>query len=301
MFFEANLLILTSVVYDEMMNSAIRASGFVCMAVAAFSTLAIGRVESYSIYSVNCSGPKQVQILANSSVILFGEDILLGENLIAVRSGEELRVAAIPLPKKFIRVHHTEIPEQQLDGGPDYRTEWLNLDQIIADWETLRATYPWLVSRKSIGTSHEGRTIWAYRIFRPEQSDVLIPPKSILILGDTHAREWISPSVVLHLGVSLTSLLATSDTTLTDQLVDNVGVYFVPVLNPDGYFRTWNGERFWRKNRRNNGGGTFGVDLNRNYEKAWAAPVQVELHHRKHIGDPLLPVNLNYRRFGIFL
>jgi hypothetical protein len=56
-------------------------------------------------------------------------------------------------------------------------------------------------------------------------------------------------------------------------LVNNRQLYFVPVLNPDGYVYNQqtnpNGGGFWRKNRRNNGGGSFGVDLNRNYGYQW--------------------------------
>ena len=52
-------------------------------------------------------------------------------------------------------------------------------------------------------------------------------------------------------------------------LVDNRELYFVPVINPDGYAYNEqispNGGGMWRKSRRNNGGGIYGVDLNRNY------------------------------------
>ena len=53
-------------------------------------------------------------------------------------------------------------------------------------------------------------------------------------------------------------------------------MYFVPCVNPDGYVHNEttnpNGGGMWRKNRRNNGDGTFGVDLNRNYATFWNAP-----------------------------
>ena len=41
--------------------------------------------------------------------------------------------------------------------------------------------------------------------------------------------------------------------------------YIMPVANPDGYIYTWTTNRFWRKNRRPNGG----VDLNRNFPETW--------------------------------
>jgi hypothetical protein len=50
-------------------------------------------------------------------------------------------------------------------------------------------------------------------------------------------------------------------------------VYFVPMVNPDGLVyneQTYpNGGATWRKNRRDNGGGVYGVDLNRNYDYEW--------------------------------
>jgi PKD repeat protein len=56
-------------------------------------------------------------------------------------------------------------------------------------------------------------------------------------------------------------------------LVNNLQLYFVPCINPDGYVYNEttnpNGGGMWRKNRRNNGGGVYGVDLNRNYSYGW--------------------------------
>ncbi len=52
-------------------------------------------------------------------------------------------------------------------------------------------------------------------------------------------------------------------------LVDNLEMYFVPVINPDGYIYNEktqpNGGGMWRKNRR----GGYGVDPNRNYDYEW--------------------------------
>lgn len=39
----------------------------------------------------------------------------------------------------------------------------------------------------------------------------------------------------------------------------------VPCANPDGYEYSRNHFSFWRKNRRQNADGTYGVDLNRNF------------------------------------
>ncbi|MBQ0741152.1 peptidase M14, partial [Aquimarina celericrescens] len=45
-------------------------------------------------------------------------------------------------------------------------------------------------------------------------------------------------------------------------LVDNTELYFIPIVNPDGYIYNQqtnpNGGGYWRKNRRNNGG-SYGI------------------------------------------
>ena len=56
-------------------------------------------------------------------------------------------------------------------------------------------------------------------------------------------------------------------------LVNNREMYFVPCFNPDGYEYNRqtdpNGGGDWRKNRRNNGGSCYGIDLNRNFGYQW--------------------------------
>ena len=56
----------------------------------------------------------------------------------------------------------------------------------------------------------------------------------------------------------------TSNPKILKTLANNT-LYIVPCLNPDGFEYTRKHFSFWRKNRRNNGDGTFGVDLNRNF------------------------------------
>jgi len=67
-------------------------------------------------------------------------------------------------------------------------------------------------------------------------------------------------------------LLASSvnDSVLSRVIYQNE-IFFVPMVNPDGVNHVWTVDNFWRKNRRNNGDGSFGVDLNRNYPTRWGA------------------------------
>ncbi|MGQ9587937.1 MAG: M14 family metallopeptidase, partial [Thermoplasmata archaeon] len=86
----------------------------------------------------------------------------------------------------------------------------------------------------------------------------------VLIVGLHHAREWTTSELVTELVSNLTH--GYGNDSRISWLVDNREIWLVPVVNPDGLdYSLSTGER-WRKNRRLNYDGSYGVDLNRNYE-----------------------------------
>jgi murein tripeptide amidase MpaA len=92
----------------------------------------------------------------------------------------------------------------------------------------------------------------------------------ILFVGGHHAREWISIDVPLLLARHLLEQYATDPS--VRNLIDNGEIWVIPLLNPDGHQYSVTNNRLWRKNRRDNGDGSFGVDLNRNYSYQWGGP-----------------------------
>jgi murein tripeptide amidase MpaA len=119
---------------------------------------------------------------------------------------------------------------------------------------------------ESIGLSVEGRQIWAIKISdEPSVNDQDEP--DVLFVGLHHAREWISAEVPYYLAVNLVHEYDYDSALKT--LIDNSEIWVVPVVNPDGLEYSRTHDRDWRKNRRDNGDGTFGVDLNRNYGYMW--------------------------------
>ena len=119
---------------------------------------------------------------------------------------------------------------------------------------------------ESIGVSVEGRQIWAIKISDDPSVDDENEP-DILFVGLHHAREWISAEVPYYLAVNLVQIYESDESVKT--LIDNSEIWIVPVLNPDGLEYSQHVDRMWRKNRRDNGDGTSGVDLNRNYGYMW--------------------------------
>lgn len=140
--------------------------------------------------------------------------------------------------------------------------------QIDSELTNLAATHPTIAQIFTIGTSVEGRPIRGIKI-----SDNVATNESdegdVVFVGLHHAREWISAEVSLYLAEYLLTHYAT-DASL-QACMNNLEIWIIPVLNPDGYIysASSSANRCWRKNRRNNGDGTFGVDLNRNYSFQW--------------------------------
>ena len=134
----------------------------------------------------------------------------------------------------------------------------------------LHTDYPGLTQIVTIGTSVEGRPIKALKISStPGVND---PAKGdVIFVGCHHAREWMSIEVPLYVATHLLSEYNTNADLKAD--IDHTQIWIIPVLNVDGFqYTQTTANRYWRKNRKNNGDGTFGVDLNRNYSYQWALP-----------------------------
>ncbi len=139
---------------------------------------------------------------------------------------------------------------------------------IISYFNTIAAMHPQIASMSDVGDSLLGNDIYSLTLTGPETSGNLVADRPVVLWnGGQHAREWVSPMTVSYIASKLADDYG-SDPRVTD-IIDNTRIVIVPVMNPDGYLYTWSGERFWRKNRRNNGDGTFGVDLNRNWGYEW--------------------------------
>ena len=121
--------------------------------------------------------------------------------------------------------------------------------------------YPDIITIESIGKTWENRDIMLATISLNVQNASLKP--ALLYTGTVHAREWIGN----ELAVEFIDFLLTNHSS-NPKVLDILGkntLYIVPCLNPDGFEYSRTHFSFWRKNRRDNKDGTFGVDLNRNF------------------------------------
>ncbi|MHC4429755.1 MAG: M14 family zinc carboxypeptidase, partial [Planctomycetota bacterium] len=147
-------------------------------------------------------------------------------------------------------------------GGPWF-DDFKNYDAVNTRLDELEAQRPDLAEVFSIGNSLEGRAINGIRITGAAPGD----RPAILLNSCQHAREWISVMVTMYVADTLINDYDTDP--VIQELVDSIEWLIIPIINPDGYVYSWGPERLWRKNRRNNGDGTFGVDNNRNWGYEW--------------------------------
>jgi carboxypeptidase T len=177
------------------------------------------------------------------------------ESLTDLHTGSRL-TEKWPVPKGFTL--------GSLGGFSTYEECMVHLDNMYAD-------YPGLITpRLPLGPmmTQEGRPVYLVRM---SNYDVQHEKAKVLYTGMIHAREPVSMQHLLYFMYYLLENYE-SDAQIK-YLLDHAELYFVPMLNPDGYIYNQqiapNGGGMWRKNRRLNEGEAFGVDLNRNFGYQW--------------------------------
>jgi hypothetical protein len=146
-------------------------------------------------------------------------------------------------------------------------------EQYLTELDEMRAAYPDLITEKA-GISDfltwESRPIHWVRI--SDNADTDEAEKEVLYTAIHHAREPMSLSqTIFYMWYLLENYGTNVEVTY---LVDHTEMYFVPMINPDGYKRNQttnpSGGGMHRKNRNPSiGTSNKGVDLNRNYDYHW--------------------------------
>lgn len=249
--------------------------------------------EKYSEVNIKLNKPEDVQRLQMAGVTVdhYTGDIETGINL-TINRNELHRLEntgldyTITIPDTDEYYKNRQEPSiQELNASYDIMKKdgvegfelgamggFYTYTQVVQELDSFRLQYPNLITvKQNIGTSIEGRTIWMVKISdNPDVNESSTEP-AVYFDALHHAREPISmASLMYYINYLLDNYSTNAE---VSHLVNNREIFIVPVVNPDGYVYNQttnpNGGGQWRKNRKNNGGNCFGVDLNRNYSYGW--------------------------------
>ncbi len=181
-------------------------------------------LSSAAALALNWSAPQEVR--SESSMI---EDVPEFDPRIVTWSGDSL---ADPDDNLLSMGYPVPIPVNTplpFDGFRSY-------DGLLARYQDLAVTTPW-VHPAEVGTTHAGRSVWAYRM---GDEDTLtrygLPEPASLINGGLHAREWQGPEVAT--GIMELMVDKAGDHYFYDYLLENMNMIVIPVLNVDGFVQT---------------------------------------------------------------
>ena len=140
--------------------------------------------------------------------------------------------------------------------------------ELTTEVAAVAAAHPDIVTVFSIGTSYQGRQLWAAKISDNVTVDEAEP--EVLFDGGTHADEHMGVEMTLRIFHWLVDGYGTDPRITT--IVDTREVWIVFMVNPDGAEFDISAGRYhhWRKNRQPTPGTTsIGTDLNRNFGYRW--------------------------------
>ncbi len=146
------------------------------------------------------------------------------------------------------------------------REQYTSYNECVDFFKSAQKTNPNLFKVESIGKTWEDRDILAVTITKNVKTNKDKP--ALFYTGTIHAREWIG--IELSLTFAKYILEHIDYDPQLNAILDKTTLYMVPCANPDGFEYSRNHFSFWRKNRRRNSDGTFGVDLNRNFSVGFA-------------------------------
>jgi hypothetical protein len=214
---------------------------------------------------VDCTEPKACELAESIALDVWSEHRGPGMPLDVVVTSDQLRrldrggarwQVLVPDIDAAARAEMQRLRSPAAARPADWFAEYRDYRAITERMIELALLAPDRVSMHGIGSSLDGRTIWALRIGPRTGTPMLIN-------GTQHAREWIATMATTCIADRMVRDYERDDAIRT--FVDWTVLWVVPVVNPDGYQHSWSSDRYWRKNRR----AGHGVDLNRNFSVAW--------------------------------
>lgn len=206
-----------------------------------------------------------IDYVGDDYVIAYGsnKDLSAVKKIAHVQASSELHFEQqfrSNLNKKF----NTSTDSQFPSGDEAFHT----YTEMLTELQTMANENSDLMTLNSLAKTPNGYDIWAVRISKDLSSADQKP--GVIFMGGHHAREHLSVELPILFIKHLLTEYKNGNTRIVS-LIDSRDIHIIPMVNPDGamYDITGGNYKMWRKNRKSNGDGQYGVDLNRNYGYMW--------------------------------
>lgn len=155
--------------------------------------------------------------------------------------------------------------------------------EMVTDINQLKAAYSEFLSVNILGSSYDNRNIYEIILGNPTAS------KHILIVGSTHAREYMTTQLIMKQIELYCTYYYTGiyEGSYFSEIFDNTCVHFVPMLNPDGVTISQSGPNAIRNT-------TLRKNLNTMYSKYGSGVTSSEYFTRWKANARGVDLNRNY-------
>ncbi|SDU60043.1 M14 family metallopeptidase [Jiangella alkaliphila] len=230
-----------------------------------------GELEAYT---ADVTAQQAAEISADGLDVTAAEPTATGVSMDLVLTDDEVRALRgrgvdVQVKRNADGLSASEAAARQAAAGYNVWRSWDEDGGLSDELYDLARRNPQIAKLVVIGETYNGREILAIKLTQGARGIADGTRPAVLYSSLQHAREWISGEVNRRLMHHLVDRWRSNDREVRSMLRRNE-YWFVLVSNPDGYQHTFDAERLWRKNLRDNDGDGAvsvldGVDPNRNY------------------------------------
>jgi hypothetical protein len=255
-------------------------SACILVAVLASSGAAVGKSgqQGLELYTATVDSATATRLAGKGYDVAAVRDVAAGLELDLVLSPEErakLARSGVDLRVKKDKQGRTQTQRAaaQAAGGFTVYRSWDEPGGIRDELRDIARNNPQLTKLEVLGRTHQGREYIALKLTQGAREVPDGTRPAVLYVSTFHAREWISVEVnrrLLHWYIDQWR----ANNREIKNLLKDTELWFVLAHNPDGYQYTFDVERLWRKNLRDNDengviDSNDGVDPNRNLPEHW--------------------------------